>query len=105
MILNPPEPTAENRLSCRKMHFPAEKWAFLQKMQFPAERCLFLQKNAVPCRKMRLSGGASQETAGGLQGSRIKNASQLSQDSRHIWGLVWGCFAYPSRAQLILGGL
>ena len=42
-------------------------------MTFPAETCTFLQKNAV-------SGGTSQEIAGGFQGSRVKNAGQLSQD-------------------------
>ena len=43
----------------------------------------FLQKNAPSCRKMPSSGGTWQETAGiagGFQGSRIKNANQLSQD-------------------------
>ena len=47
----------KNAFSCRKMHFPAENAVF---------------------------GGAHgrkpQEIAGGLQGSRIKNASQLSQE-------------------------
>ena len=62
------------------MGFPAEKCIFLQKnaisyrkLHFPAEKCKFLQKNAVFGRK-------PQEIAGGLQGSRIKNASQLSQE-------------------------
>ena len=73
MILNPPERTAEkciflqkNALSCRQITFPAEK-------------CTFLQKNAVV-------GGAHrrkrQEIAGGPQGSRVKNASQPSQEKR-----------------------
>ena len=39
MILKPPEQTAENAFSHRKMYFPAE-------------RCLFLQKHALSCRKM-----------------------------------------------------
>ena len=68
---------AEKCISCRKMGFPAEKCSFLQKIYvflprhayFPAEKCGF--------------GGAHrkkpQETAGGFQGSRIKNASQLAQ--------------------------
>ena len=45
-----------------------------RKMPFPAGRCTFLQK-------MRFSGGTGQEIAGnrgGCQGSRLKNASQLS---------------------------
>ena len=60
------------------MVFPAEdrsslqgKCIFLQrKMRFPAEKCSF---GGAHCRK-------PQEIAGGFQGSRIKNASQLSQD-------------------------
>ena len=54
-------PTDKNEASCREMHFPAEKYRFL--------------------------GGAhgrkSQEFAGGFQGSRIKNASQLPQEKLH----------------------
>ena len=66
MILTPPETTAQ-------------KCAFLQKnafsyreMSFPTEKCVL--------------GVASQETAGNrrrVQGSRIKNASQLSQESQN----------------------
>ena len=56
-------------------------------MHFPAEKCTFLQESAV-------SGGAHgrkpQEIAGGLQGSRIKNASQLSQEHiRYGDGSLW----------------
>ena len=85
MILKPPEKTAEKKkFSCRKMgfshrkmYFPAGKCRFLQKMHFPAEKCAF------SCRKTQSSGGRKpQEIAGGLQGSRIKNASQLPQDLR-----------------------
>ena len=55
-----------------------------------AEKCPFLQKNAFSCRKhalscrtTRFSRGTLQEIAGiagGFQSSRIKNASQLSQE-------------------------
>ena len=67
------------------MNFPTENCNFLppKKKHFPAEKCIFLQENALSCRKMRFSGGTWQETARncrGLQGSRIKNAGQLSQD-------------------------
>ena len=71
MILNPPE------LNCRKMGFPVFS---CRKVHFPTERCTFLQRNAFSCRKMRFLGGTGQETAGGSQGSRIKNATQLSQE-------------------------
>ena len=80
MILDTPEQTAERWVfrkkdvsSYREMHFPTENCTFLQKNAFLAEKCTFLQKNAV-------SGGTWQEIAGGLQSSRIKNASQLSQE-------------------------
>ena len=76
------------RDNCKKMPFPAEKCICLQKnalscrkMHFPAEKCPFLQKNALSCRKMPFLGGTSQDIAGGPQGSRIKNASQLSQET------------------------
>ena len=52
------------------MHFPAEKCLFMQKMHFPAEKWGFRGAH----------GRKPQEIAGGFQGSRIKNASQLSQD-------------------------
>ena len=88
MILNPPEKTAE------ECFFPAEKCIFLQKMRFPAEKCLFLQKKkehfpAENCNSRVAHRRKPQEIAGGLQGSRIKSASQLSQDS-----FPW-CFDYP----------
>ena len=54
----------KNGFSCRKMHFPAEKYTFLQ-------------KNAV---FWGAHGRKPQESARGFQGSRIKNASQLSQE-------------------------
>ena len=53
------------------MHFPAEKCRFLQ------QKCTFLQKK---CGFRWARGRKLQEIAGGLQGPRIKNASQLSQD-------------------------
>ena len=53
----------KNGLSCKKMHFPTEKCTFLQKCGFRGAH-----------------GRKLQEIAGGLQCSRIKNASQLSQD-------------------------
>ena len=58
----------KNALSCRKMHFPAEK-------------CPFLQKNADFC---GAHGRKPQEITGGFQSSRIKNASQLSQEQRSL---------------------
>ena len=76
MILNPRSKVQKNAFSCRKIHFPTEK-------------CIFLPKNAHSCGKMPPAekcgfGGAHgrklQEIAGGLRGSRIKKASQLSQD-------------------------
>ena len=79
MILNRSK-LQENGLSCRKMDFPKEKGIFLQKkafscrkMHFPAEKCGFRAAH----------GRKPKEIAGGLQSSRIKNASQLSQDSGH----------------------
>ena len=75
----------KNRFSGRKMHFPTEKCTFLlqkfalscRNVHFPAEKRTFLQKNAV---FRGAHGRKPQEIAGGLQGSRIKNASQLSQE-------------------------
>ena len=53
------------------MPFPSEKVHFpTEKMHFPTERCGF----------RRACGGKPQEIAGGLQGPRAKNASQLSQE-------------------------
>ena len=86
MILNPPKQTAKKGFSCRKMHFPTENCFF------PAEKCIFLQKNALSRRKMRLSGAHGrklQEIAGGFQGSRIKNASQLSKDRNKFMCLIY----------------
>ena len=71
---------------CRKTHLSAGKWVFLQKdgfsyrknafsyreMHFPAEKCGF--------RAAR--GRKPQDTAGWLPGSRIKSASQLSQEEK-----------------------
>ena len=72
------------------MSFPAEKCFSPKKSAFPTEKCTFLQKNAFSCRKMHFPaekcgfrgahGREPQEIARGFQGSRIKNASQLSQD-------------------------
>ena len=50
-------------------------------MHFPAEKCIFPAENALSCRKCGFRGGTWQEIVRGLQGSRIKNASQLSQDT------------------------
>ena len=54
-------------------------------MHFTTEKCAFLQNNAFSCRKMHcpaenccFQGG--HVLIAGLQGSRIKNAGQLSQD-------------------------
>ena len=57
--------------------FPLKHALSCRKMPFPAEKCTFLQKNAVfgVAQGMKL-----QKIAGGFQGSRIKNAIQLSQD-------------------------
>ena len=78
MILNPPEKTSgkcpfprKNALSCRKMQLPAEKKALsCRKMHFPVEKC---GSRGAHRRK-------PQEIAGLVQGSRIKNAGQLSQE-------------------------
>ena len=51
---------------------------FLQKNA--QKDCIFLQKNAVFLWAHRRK---PQEIAGGFQGSRIKNASQLSQEIKH----------------------
>ena len=69
-----------------------------QKKHFPTEKCTLLQKNAVSCSKKKhtlscrkkyavfgwAQGRNLQEIAGGFQGSRIKNATQLSQE---LWTL------------------
>ena len=75
---------------------PTEKCIFLQKnsfsyrkMHFPAEKCLFLQK----CGSRAARRGKPQEIAGRLQGSRIKNASQLSQEK--WWNVIWGDYMAP----------
>ena len=67
-----------------------KNWFSSRKIQFPTEKCIFLPKNAFSCRKMHFPaekcgfrgahGRKSQEIAGGLRGSRIKSASQLSQE-------------------------
>ena len=67
----------EDAFSYRKRHFPTEKCTFLQKMPFPAEKCTFLQKNAV---FGWAEGRKLQEIAGGFLSSRVKNATQLSQE-------------------------
>ena len=65
------------KVNCREMGFPANK------KHFPTE-------NTLSCRKMLFSrgeGGTWQETskiAGGLQGSRIKNASQVLQEMSNL---------------------
>ena len=63
-------PAEKNVFSYRKMQFPTENALSCRKMHFHAEKCKFLQKNAVFGRK-------PQEIAGGLQGSRIKNATDV----------------------------
>ena len=83
MILKPPEHTG-------KMGFPAEKCIFLQKHTFSYRKVHFPAKSALSRRKMRSpaffggGGGAHGKKphgiAGGFQRSRIKNASQLSQN-------------------------
>ena len=71
MILNPQRRlqknsfSAEDALFYRKMTFPAEK------LHIPAEKCGF---RGARCRK-------PQEIARGFQGSRVKNGSQLSQET------------------------
>ena len=87
---NPRAKLQKNRFSCRNMHFSAKKMHFptenvlscrrvpfpAEKTQFPAEKCGFGEAHG---RKL-------QEIAGGLQGSRIKNAGELSQDLfLHFW--------------------
>ena len=84
MVLSPRSKLQKNRFSGRNMHFPTEKCNFLPK------NALSYRKNALSCRKMHFPaekcglrgahGRKLQETAGGLQGSRITHASQLSQD-------------------------
>ena len=57
----------------------------MQKNAFSYRKCLFLQKNAFCCRKIRFS-RAKLEIAGGLQGSRVKSARQVSQEKRKFSG-------------------
>ena len=87
MILSPPEQTRT------KMGFPVGKCIFLQgkgktfscrknavscrKMPFPAEKMYFPPENAV---FGWAQGRKLQEIAGGFLGSRVKNATQLSQE-------------------------
>ena len=81
------------KVKCRKVGSPVEKMLFLLqnnafsygKMHFPAEECLFLQKKkrSLFVQKNAILGGTGREIAGGLQGSRIKNAAQLSQESAY----------------------
>ena len=85
MILSPVTKLQKNRFSGRKMYLPTGK------MQCPTKKCTFLQKNAFSCRKMHFPaekcgfwGAHAQEIVGGLQGSRIKNTSQLSQEMKGI---------------------
>ena len=97
-FLAPRRKLQKNGVSCRKMHFPAEKDIFIQKnalscrkMPFPAETCTFLQKNAV---FGWAQGKKLQEIAGGFLGSRVKNATRLSQET--FWSLLrvdlpWNC--------------
>ena len=87
MIRNPQSKLQKNGFSCRKMGFPTEKCIFLQKSSFPAAKCIFLQQNAFFCSKMHFPAekcgfqaarGRKPQEIAGLQGSRIKNPSQLS---------------------------
>ena len=82
MILNPPKTTAEKWAVLPKSAFSRRKMGFLQKkaalscrkMPFPAEKCTFLRKNAA-------FGGHIAGNSGNCRRlSRIKNASQLSQE-------------------------
>ena len=80
MILDPPPPPSKvqkNAVSYQKMHFPAEKCIYFptEKMHFPAEKCVFWGAH----------GRKPQEIAGGLPGSRIKNASQLPHEYVHMF--------------------
>ena len=72
----------KERTFLQKNAFSREQCIAYRKMRFPADKMLFPAENALPCREMRVFGW--QEIAGGLQGSRIKNASQLSQEKKHI---------------------
>ena len=106
MILDPSEQTAENEL------FLQNTSTFLQKkVHFPDEKCIFLQrKNALSCRRkntflQKKSGfdrhcREPQEIARGFQGSRIKNASQLSQDDASRQKLTPHCLAAIFDSQL-----
>ena len=96
MILNPLSKLQKNGFSCRNMHFPTEKCIFLQ------QTCTFLPKNAFSCRKMHFRaekrgfqgahGRKQQDIAEEFQGSRIKNASQLSQENSLAFSAVMVLF-------------
>ena len=104
MILNPPEQTA------KKMDFPKERCIFLQKNAFSDSKMHFHAENAFHAEKMhflaekygfrRAHGRKPQESVGGVQGSRIKNASQLSQDNCNAltWHAAAGSFK-PNRSE------
>ena len=65
-------------------------------MHFPAEKCLFLQKNALSCRKMRFSGGTSQETAGNCRRASGSRASGLkNQERRPTFTRPFACTQAP----------
>ena len=74
--------------NCRKMSFPAENKHFLpEKVHFPSEKKMHFPADFLHCpaEKYGLRGALCrkpQEIAGGFQSSRIKNASQLSQEKR-----------------------
>ena len=83
-----PLKSSRNKLPFMIPNPPRVNW---RKMGFPTAKCILLQRNALSYRKMHLSCREMHLScrkmlsfwgplAGGLQGSRIKNASQLSQD-------------------------
>ena len=68
--------------SCWQIKILAETFVSWKTMHFRAETMPFPAKNAVSSRKMKFSGGTSQETAkktaGGFEGSRIINLRTLA---------------------------
>ena len=67
---------AKNAFSCRKI----KNALSCRKNPLSSTKCTFLQKNEV---LWGAHGRKPQEIAGGFQGSRIKNASQLSLEKEH----------------------
>ena len=91
MLLIPEDKLQRNGFPCRNVHFLLKTAFSYRKMRFPAENCLVLQnRKALSCGRMQFSEETwqeLQETARGLQGSRIENDGQLARNSQRFTGL------------------